>query len=249
MAGYKRVSEMTLEEKREKVAGFNVMDDVFFQKMMEDKEVCEELLRIILEDSGVQVIECIPQASLKNLIGKSVILDVLCRARDGSYYNVEVQKSDDDDHQKRVRYNTALVSMYTMQAGKDYKELPEVKAVFISKFDIFHGNHAMYHVDRVVRETGQKVENGQSEIYVNAKVKDRTSVSELMEYFTDSNGRKEICPKLSERVMLFQTEQTELMLLKKYMKKQRVNYDEAFDALDIAEERYGVYLEKIEQKE
>ena len=249
MAGYKRVSEMTLEEKREKVAGFNVMDDVFFQKMMEDKEVCEELLRIILEDSGVQVIECIPQASLKNLIGKSVILDVLCRARDGSYYNVEVQKSDDDDHQKRVRYNTALVSMYTMQAGKDYKELPEVKAVFISKFDIFHGNHAMYHVDRVVRETGQKVENGQSEIYVNAKVKDRTSVSELMEYFTDSNGRKEICPKLSERVMLFKTEQTELMLLKKYMKKHRVNYDEAFDALDIAEERYGVYLEKIEQKE
>ena len=249
MAGYKRVSEMTLEEKREKVAGFNVMDDVFFQKMMEDKEVCEELLRIILEDSGVQVIECIPQASLKNLIGKSVILDVLCRARDGSYYNVEVQKSDDDDHQKRVRYNTALVSMYTMQAGKDYKELPKVKAVFISKFDIFHGNHAMYHVDRVVRETGQKVENGQSEIYVNAKVKDRTSVSELMEYFTDSNGRKEICPKLSERVMLFKTEQKELMLLKKYMKKHRVSYDEAFDALDIAEERYGVYLEKIEQKE
>ena len=249
MAGYKRVSEMTLEEKREKVAGFNVMDDVFFQKMMEDKEVCEELLRIILEDSGVQVIECIPQASLKNLIGKSVILDVLCRARDGSYYNVEVQKSDDDDHQKRVRYNTALVSMYTMQAGKDYKELLEVKAVFISKFDVFKADHAMYHVDRVVRETGQKVENGQSEIYVNAKVKDRTSVSELMEYFTDSNGRKEICPKLSERVMLFKTEQKELMLLKKYMKKHRVNYDEAFDALDIAEERYGVYLEKIEQKE
>ena len=77
--------------------------------------------------------ECIPQASLKNLIGKSVILDVLCRARDGSYYNVEVQKSDDDDHQKRVRYNTALVSMYTMQAGKDYKELPEVKAVSFQK--------------------------------------------------------------------------------------------------------------------
>ncbi len=135
----------------------------------------------------------------------------------------------------------------------------------------------MYHVDRVVRETGQKVKNGQSEIYVNAKVKDRTSVSELMEYFTDSNGRKEICPKLSDRVMLFKTEQkevtemcelmekerlagweegreqgreqTELMLLKKYMKKHRVSYDEAFDELDIAEERYGVYLEKIEQKE
>ena len=91
----------------------------------------------------------------------------------------------------------------------------------------------------------------------------------VMEYFTDSNGRKEICPKLSDRVMLFKTEQkevtemcelmekerlagweqAELTLLKKYMKKHRVTYDEAFDALDIAEERYSVYLEKIEQNE
>ena len=91
MTGYKRVSEMTLEEKREKVAGFNVMDDVFFQKMMEDKEVCEEILRIILENSKMRVIECVPQASIKNLNGKSVVLDVLCRDNDGKYCNVEVQ--------------------------------------------------------------------------------------------------------------------------------------------------------------
>ena len=222
MSGYKRVSEMTLEEKREKVAGFNVMDDVFFQKMMEDKEVCEEILRIILEDSKMRVLECVPQASIKNLNGKSVVLDVLCRDSDGKYCNVEVQKADDDDHQKRVRYNAALVSMYTMQAGKDYKELPDVKVVFISRFDVFKADHAMYHVDRVVRETGQKVENGQSEIYVSAKVKDQTSVSELMEYFTDSNGRKEICPKLSNRVMMFKTEQKEVTEMCELMEKERL---------------------------
>ena len=222
MTGYKRVSEMTLEEKREKVAGFNVMDDVFFQKMMEDKEVCEEILRIILEDSKMRVIECVPQASIKNLNGKSVVLDVLCRDSDGKYCNVEVQKADDDDHQKRVRYNAALVSMYTMQAGKDYKELPDVKVVFISPFDVFKADHAMYHVDRVVRETGQKVENGQSEIYVNTKVKDKTMVSELMEYFTHSNGRKEICPKLSNRVMMFKTEQKEVTEMCELMEKERL---------------------------
>lgn len=144
MTGYKRVSEMTLEEKREKVAGFNVMDDVFFQKMMEDKEVCEEILRIILEDSKMRVMECVPQASIKNLNGKSVVLDVLCRDSDGKYCNVEVQKADDDDHQKRVRYNAALVSMYTMQAGKDYKELPDVKVVFISRFDVFKADHVLW---------------------------------------------------------------------------------------------------------
>ena len=222
MAEYKRVSEMTLEEKREKVAGFNVMDDVFFQKMMEDKEVCEEILRIILENSKMRVIECVPQASIKNLNGKSVVLDVLCRDNDGKYCNVEVQKADDDDHQKRVRYNAALISMYTMQAGKDYKELPDVKVVFISQFDVFKADHAMYHVDRVVRETGRKVENGQSEIYVNTKGKDKTLVSELMEYFADSNGRKEICPKLSNRVMMFKTEQKEVTEMCELMEKERL---------------------------
>ena len=222
MSGYKRVSEMTLEEKREKVAGFNVMDDVFFQKMMEDKEVCEEILRIILEDSKMRVLECVPQASIKNLNGKSVVLDVLCRDSDGKYCNVEVQKADDDDHQKRVRYNAALLSMYTMQAGKDYKELPDIKVVFISKFDVFKADHAMYHVDRVVRETGQKVENGQSEIYVNTKGKDKTLVSELMEYFADSNGRKEICPKLSDRVMMFKTEKKEVTEMCELMEKERL---------------------------
>ena len=80
----------------------------------------------------------------------------------------------------------------------------------------------MYHVDRVVRETGQKVENGQSEIYVNTKGKDKTLVSELMEYFTDSNGRKEICPKLSNRVMMFKTEQKEMTEMCELMEKERL---------------------------
>ena len=109
-----------------------------------------------------------------------------------------------------------------MQAGKDYKELPDVKVVFISRFDVFKADHAMYHVDRVVRETGQKVENGQSEIYVNTKGKDKTLVSELMEYFTDSNGRKEICPKLSNRVMMFKTEQKEVTEMCELMEKERL---------------------------
>lgn len=112
--------------------------------------------------------------------------------------------------------------MYTMQAGKDYKELPDVKVVFISRFDVFKADHAMYHVDRVVSETGQKVENGQSEIYVNTKGKDKTLVSELMEYFTDSNGRKEICPKLSNRVMIFKTEQKEVTEMCELMEKERL---------------------------
>jgi len=37
--------------------------------------------------------------------------------------------------------------------------------------------------------------------------------------------------------------------IRKYEEEPIIFYNKHFDALDIAEERYGVYLEKIEQKE
>jgi hypothetical protein len=73
-----------------------------------------------------------------------------------------------------------------------------VCVVFISKFDIFGGNHSLYHVDRVVRETGIRVDNGFEEIYVNTKIKDGSEVSELMEVFVDDTTYNDKFPKTSD---------------------------------------------------
>jgi hypothetical protein len=67
-----------------------------------------------------------------------------------------------------------------------------------SKFDIFEGNLPLYHIDRVVRETQQVVDNGFTEVYVNTKVKDGSEVSELMEVFVDDRVYNEKFPKTSE---------------------------------------------------
>lgn len=69
--------------------------------------------------------------------------------------------------------------------GEKFENIPDVCVVFISRFDIFQENHSLYHVDRVIRETGKVVDNGFEEVYVNAKVKDGSEVSELMEVFVD----------------------------------------------------------------
>ena len=45
------------------------------------------------------------------------------------------------------------------------QNVPDVCIVFISKFDIFRGNYPLYHIDRVIRETGKVVDNGFEEIY------------------------------------------------------------------------------------
>lgn len=38
----------TYEEQQTLVSQLNVMDDLFFQKMVEDMDVCEEMLRVLL---------------------------------------------------------------------------------------------------------------------------------------------------------------------------------------------------------
>ncbi|MDE5933098.1 MAG: hypothetical protein K2H40_11550 [Lachnospiraceae bacterium] len=60
--------------------------------------------------------------------------------------------------------------------------------VFISRFDIFKGSLPLYHVDRVIRETGERADNGFEEVYVNAHVRDGSEVSELMEVFVEDSA-------------------------------------------------------------
>lgn len=62
----------TYEEQRAFVSKLNVIDDVFFQKRTEDKEVFEEILRIILEKLDLVVIVSQTQRFLRNV---SVLID------------------------------------------------------------------------------------------------------------------------------------------------------------------------------
>ena len=112
--------------------------------------------------------------------------------------NIEVQTADSDNHQRRVRYNGAILTTNITDPGIRFEKVPDVCVVFISKFDIFSGNRPLYHVDRVVRETQNIVDNGFEEVYVNTKVKDDSEVSELMEVFVNDNAYNSKFPKTSD---------------------------------------------------
>ncbi|MDE5716319.1 MAG: Rpn family recombination-promoting nuclease/putative transposase [Lachnospiraceae bacterium] len=114
-----------------------------------------------------------------------MILDAKCVLGDGRKTDIEVKKANDTDHQRRVLYNGAILTTNLTDPGEKFENIPNVCVVFISRFDIFDGNHSLYHVDRIIRETGKVVYNGFEEVYVNAKVKDGSEVSELMEVFVD----------------------------------------------------------------
>ena len=166
----------------------NPIDDLMFCKMAEHKEFCEEILRVILDDDRLTVVEAIPQWQGKNLSGRSVVLDAKCVTGDGRQINIEVQKADDDNHLKRARYNAAVLTTNISETGKRFEFIPDVCIVFISKFDIFDSGLPLYHIDKVVRETGQVIEDGLTEIFVNTVNYDGSKPSRLMKLFTENDA-------------------------------------------------------------
>ena len=160
----------TLDEKKKYVYQFNVFDDTFFEMVAKDKEAVEDILRIILHDSELVVAQLITQNSVKNLYGKSVRLDALCVTGDGKSINVEIQKSDNDNHAKRVRYNASCITANVSEPGENYENINDVYIVYISKFDVFNRKRRLYYVERSFHDKGEviSVDDGEHFIYVNA---------------------------------------------------------------------------------
>ena len=188
---------------RQIVERLNVIDDILFQKMAEDRGFCEEMISTILEQK-VKVLKVVPQNSIKNLQGRSVVLDVLCHLEDGRECNVEVHKKDDDDHVKRIRYNTSCITANIAEPGSKFEKVPNVIGIFISKFDMFDGGKTIYHIKRVISETGESQENGLQEIYVNTKIDDGSDIAELMKIFSNQDAYDfENFPRVSKRKQQF----------------------------------------------
>lgn len=173
----------TLEEI---VGELTLMDDAFFHKLAEHPGFCQEVLQVILQKPALEVVEVIPQMNLKNLIGRSVYLDVFCKDSAGNYYNIEIQKTDSEDHQKRVRFHGSCMDALVSRKGSCFAELPETYVIYISDFDLFRNGEAVYYIDRVKRDDGMVVENGFHEIYVNTVIDDGSDISELMKLFRSS---------------------------------------------------------------
>lgn len=76
-----------------------------------DIPACQEILRTILEDEKLIVNDVIVQSSERNIYGRSVRLDALCMLGDGSLCNIEIQRSDSDNHLKRARFNAASITV------------------------------------------------------------------------------------------------------------------------------------------
>lgn len=195
------------QEDLQRLRGFRLLDDDFMTKVFEDISCAELLLRIILNDEGIRVLEAHSQRGIKNLQGRSVKLDILAVDSHNRVFNVEVQRSDRGAGAKRARYNSALIDANVTEPGDQYEDLNETFVIFITENDVMKAGLPIYHIDRVVRETGKLFEDEEHIIYVNSQIKDETKLGRLMHDFSCTDAKDKYNKVLADRVRYFKEDE------------------------------------------
>mgnify|MGYP000477023518 CR=1 FL=1 len=195
------------QEDLQRLRGFRLLDDDFMTKVFEDISCAELLLRIILNDEGIRVLEAHSQRGIKNLQGRSVKLDILAVDSHNRVFNVEVQRSDRGAGAKRARYNSALIDANVTEPGDQYEDLNETFVIFITENDVMKAGLPIYHIDRVVSETGKLFEDEEHIIYVNSQIKDETKLGRLMHDFSCTDAKDMYNKVLADRVRYFKEDE------------------------------------------
>lgn len=219
MNSFNATKLLTLEQKKQRVQDFRPIDDVFFEVLADDVPFCQELLRTILTDDKLIVNDVIVQSSKRNLYGRSVCLDALCTLGNGEKCNIEVQRSDKDDHLKRVRFNAASITVKESQVNEKFQDVREVYVVYISEFDIFGKGKTIYHVENVIHETGDVVDDGLHRIFANTACDDGSDIADLMSCFTKKQVNNPKFPVFTSRMNKLKNEEGGLDIMCEVMQK------------------------------
>ena len=178
-----------------------LLDDTLMCAALDDNpEAVQLILRIILEKPDLIVTSVQVQREYKNLYGHSVRLDVEATDREGKLYNIEVQRGKEGARPERARYNSALMDAHALRKRKKAKDLPETYVVFITEQDFLGAGLPVYHIERIVQETGKPFGDRAHIVYANGAYHGDTDIGRLMADFRCHDPEMMYYSALAERV-------------------------------------------------
>ena len=189
-----------LSPKQKFLSELILMDDIFMRIVLKDRKCTEYILQTILQKPDLKIKTQSIQSDLKNLQGRSLILDCLCSDTNGTVYNIEVQNDSHGASPKRARYHSGLIDMHFLKKGKTFENLPESYVIFICAKDILKENKQIYHISRIIQESGKKFPDQAEIIYLNASKSSDNELGMLIKDFYTKNPKKMHSKVLAKRV-------------------------------------------------
>ena len=200
------LGEQITKELDKAIDGLTLFDDDLMSKVF-DKNIpaTELLLHIILERDDIEVISVDGQEDLRNPYpdGRNIRLDIHAVDGNGNEFDVEVQRGTNGSHIRRARFHGGMMDSRMLESGQDFKELKDSYVIFICQHDKFHKKKPIYHIDKVVRETGKAYDDGSYTIYVNGKYKAKNALGKLIHDFNCTDADDMIYEPLAKGVRHF----------------------------------------------
>ncbi len=217
-------TEQLHQQDLERLKSLKYMDDDFMTVCLADNhEGVELILRIVLGRDDIIIKSVHTQELLKNLQGRSAILDVHAVDSARKEFDVEIQRSDAGAGAKRARHNSSLLDAHLLKPGDDTEDIPESYVIFITENDVMGKNQAIYHIQRYV-ETSEGKElfgDGSHIMYVNGKYRGNDEIGKLMHDFSCSNPDDMNYEELAKKARYYKQDEKGVATMCKIMEDMR----------------------------
>ena len=94
-----------------------------------------------------------------------------------------------------------------LDAGQDFKELPDSYTIFITEHDVLGEGLPFYSVERVTLQTGQPFNDGSHILYINGEYRDDSDLGRLMHDFSCSDPSRMNFPLMEETTRYYKETQ------------------------------------------
>ena len=179
----------TAEQKRQKdlerLRSFRPMDDDFMRCLFKDNvPLAEMVLRIITGKPDLVITDCQTQKDMKRLAGaRSICLDAYGTDSIGKKYDMEIQREDKGADPHRARFHSSVLDIENLDAGQEFRELPDTYTIFITEKDFYGEGEPVYLIERMNITTGKPFADGEHILYVNGEYRGDSDIGKLMHDF------------------------------------------------------------------
>ena len=174
------------EKKMKPIDELTFTDDYMFGHVMQNPDICRELLERLLR---IQI-EKVEFPELQKAISsfyetKSIRLDVYVKNSD-KIFDIEIQNRPEINLPKRTRYYQAMLDMDHILKGDDYSSLKECYIIFLCQFDPFGYNLPCYtFVNKCAEDKTVILEDKSTKMFFNSTAyeqEENVEISALLKY-------------------------------------------------------------------
>lgn len=182
-----------------------ISNDFLFGKVMQDPDLCRELLEAILNIP----IERVEYPELQKTIeiaqdARGIRLDVYVQDGHNTVYDIEMQTVKEKGLPKRSRYYQGMVDLASIEKGELYKNLNRSYVIFICTFDAFGRGESIYTFENMCREVPELPLGDETyKIFLNAKGVSQNVSAELqafLEYVAGKQSDNQFVKRLEKAV-------------------------------------------------